>query len=282
MSEKMSPTSKPAAKPIVCMLAPNGARRGKADHPCLPLTPAETAAAAKVAQAAGACALHLHVRDADGGHTLSPARYGQAIDVIDSACGPDMLIQITTEAVGVYEAEQQIEVIYETRPAAVSLAVRELARARQRDLSELDRWMRAHGVLPQWIIYDLADLKTYRRWVRQGVLCGAAYPVLFVLGAYDPPVSATVDMLPPFLESLDAISSWMVCAFGANEALVMEAAAKRGGHIRVGFENNLWRADGEAAADNAELAAAAVAAAKRQGREPATAAQTRQILTPAW
>ena len=52
------------------MVAPNGARRGKADHASLPLTLAETLATARACHAAGADALHLHVRDEAGAHSL--------------------------------------------------------------------------------------------------------------------------------------------------------------------------------------------------------------------
>ena len=204
---------------------------------------------------------------------------------IAALCGDDLLVQITTEAAGRYGTKSQFDVIYEIRPQAASLAVREFARASQHDITKLDRWMRDHNVLPQWIVYDMDDLNLYRDWVRDGGLSGAAYPVLFVLGAYDPPTDATAEMLPPFLAYREAISHWMVCAFGPNESAILEEAAKKGGHIRVGFENNLCRPPdmgGGPAADNAELVAAAVAAARRHGREPATPRQTRQLLTPQW
>ena len=44
-------------------VAPNGARRTKADHPRLPMTPAEIAREAAAAREAGAAMLHLHIRD---------------------------------------------------------------------------------------------------------------------------------------------------------------------------------------------------------------------------
>ena len=44
------------------MVAPNGARRDKADHPALPLTIEETVAAAQASFAAGAQALHAQER----------------------------------------------------------------------------------------------------------------------------------------------------------------------------------------------------------------------------
>jgi 3-keto-5-aminohexanoate cleavage enzyme len=44
-----------------------------------------------------------------------------------------------------------------------------------------------------------------------------------------------------------------VCAFGRREAACVVAAALLGGHIRVGFENNLLLPDGTLAGSNADL-----------------------------
>ncbi len=52
--------------PVVIAVAPNGARKSKADHPRLPLTPSELAECAQDCLDAGASMLHLHVRDAAG------------------------------------------------------------------------------------------------------------------------------------------------------------------------------------------------------------------------
>ena len=54
-------------RPLI-MAAPNGTRRVKADHPAIPITIFETVATAMACRAAGADALHLHVRDASGHH----------------------------------------------------------------------------------------------------------------------------------------------------------------------------------------------------------------------
>ena len=51
-------------------VAPNGGRRSKADHPALPLTVPELVRTAAECLAAGAAMLHLHIRDAQGGHLL--------------------------------------------------------------------------------------------------------------------------------------------------------------------------------------------------------------------
>jgi uncharacterized protein (DUF849 family) len=82
------------------MVAPNGARKTKADHPALPIGPAELAATAAACRDAGAAAIHLHVRDEAGGHSLDAGRYREATAEVRAAIGEAMIVQITTEAVG--------------------------------------------------------------------------------------------------------------------------------------------------------------------------------------
>lgn len=86
--------------PLVLTVAPNGARRGKADHPNLPLTPEEIAREAARCCEAGATMLHLHVRTQDGRHTIDPALYREATLAIRRTVGERMVVQIATEAVG--------------------------------------------------------------------------------------------------------------------------------------------------------------------------------------
>src|SRR5215468_5583934 len=66
----------------VCL---NGGR-GRADHPAVPLTPAELAASAVAAVAAGATAVHLHPRRADGGESLLPSDVAAAVTAVRQAC----------------------------------------------------------------------------------------------------------------------------------------------------------------------------------------------------
>lgn len=61
------------------MVAPTGARRGKADHPALPVSIPEIVATAVACFAAGARAIHAHVRDAGGLHSLDPGLYRELL-----------------------------------------------------------------------------------------------------------------------------------------------------------------------------------------------------------
>ena len=78
----------------------------------------------------------------------------------------------------------------------------------------------------------------------------------------------------PFLAAHDADCPWALCAFGRREGACVLTAAGLGGHVRVGFENNLRLADGRLAASNAELVA------QVDGRRPAcSAAKIADIAT---
>ena len=267
---------------MVIMVAPNGARRSSRDHAAIPLTPDELAETAEACLNAGACAMHLHVRDDEGGHTLDPDRYRAALEAIRSRVGMRLLLQVTTEAVGLYSAEEQMTVVRELVPEAVSLAVRELARAGEEAIAELDRWMREQGVLPQWILYSTEDQALLNDWIRRDVLSASSYPVLFVLGKYKPHVDATPEMLEGF-HGMQREKCWMACAFGPAEGRIMQSVADLGGHARVGFENNLVGQDGRLAPDNASLVRSLVACIETaKVRRPASADDAREILRPGW
>ena len=61
------------------MVAPNGARKLKKDHPAVPLTISEIVVSAKSCNKAGAGAIHFHVRDKDGQHVLDSGLYKEAL-----------------------------------------------------------------------------------------------------------------------------------------------------------------------------------------------------------
>jgi uncharacterized protein (DUF849 family) len=88
--------------PAVICVAPNGARRTPADHAALPVTPSQIAREANACAEAGASVIHLHVRDDAGRHSLDAQRYRDAMGAIRQAVGERLLVQATTEAVGIY------------------------------------------------------------------------------------------------------------------------------------------------------------------------------------
>ena len=112
------------------MVAPNGARRTKTDHPAIPVTIPETVETAKLCAAAGAGAMHLHVRDSEQRHVLDAGLYREALAELGMAV-PEMHFQITTEAVGRYRPEDMRQLAYDVMPPGISIGVLEMMPGRQ-------------------------------------------------------------------------------------------------------------------------------------------------------
>jgi len=70
-------------------------RRTPADHPAVPVTPPQLAAAAAGAVGAGAEAVHLHPRAANGRESLVAADVGAAVAAVRAAC-PGTPVGVTT------------------------------------------------------------------------------------------------------------------------------------------------------------------------------------------
>ncbi len=270
--------------PLILTVAPNGARKTQADHPAVPITPAEIAATAAAAQAAGASMIHLHVRDADLKHSLDVGAYREATAAVRDAVGDKMVIQVTSEAVGIFTPQQQMAMVRDLQPEAVSLAIRELVpEGGEDEAREFLAWMVGAGILPQYILYAAEDVGRFGKLQAEGVIPPGPAFLLFVLGRYTPGQRSVPNDLLPFLSAIEAWPEaarlpWAICAFGPKETACVTAAATLGGHARVGFENNLFLPSGAQARDNAELVAAGAAAAAAFGRPLADAATARRLM----
>lgn len=245
-----------ALQPLLITVAPNGARRTKADHDGLPLTAREIAETASDCVAAGAAMIHLHVRDREGRHTLDADAYREAIDAVRERVGDGIVIQITTEAVGVYKPREQFAVVREIEPEAVSLAIKEVVPpGGENEAGDFCVWAAEKGVFLQWILYSQADVVRYKSLQDAGVILRDNDFLLFVLGRYATGGVSDPRDLIPFLAEIDRSAPWAVSAFGGSEYVCAGAGLMLGGHVRVGFENNLHLKDGTLANDNASLVA---------------------------
>jgi uncharacterized protein (DUF849 family) len=265
---------------VMIMAAPNGGRRGKADHPAIPLTPAELAPDVAACAAAGAAAVHLHVRDTHGNHSLDPDLYREMLGVVRAAV-PDIVIQVTTEALGRYMPAEQMETVRALRPAAASLALRELIpdASAEAEARAFFAWMLEAGVAPQIILYAPDEVTRCRDLVARGVIPFAAPFLLFVLGRYTAGQQSDPADLDPFVAALgDARFPWAMCAFGRREAACAVAAARLGGHVRIGFENNLHLPDGSLAPGNAATITAAATLLRDAGFGLMSAADARHLM----
>lgn len=266
--------------PLILTVAPNGAHKSKHAHPDLPITPTEIARTAAECAAAGAAMIHLHVRDAEGQHSLDVDLYRAAIDAVKHAVGDDLIIQVTSEAGGKYRPPQQMDTIRALRPESASLAIREIVpdAASEPAAAEFLQWVVSENVIPQFILYSAEDVERYRDLRLRAIVPPGPHPVLFVLGRYSANQTSDPNDLLPFLNVWNDDGPWSVCAFGPREHACGIAAAALGGHVRVGFENNLYLKDGTLATNNAALVTQLSDAANALGRPLADADTARKML----
>jgi uncharacterized protein (DUF849 family) len=271
-------------KPVLIMVAPTGARRSKLDHPQLPMTAPEIGRTARACADAGAGAIHVHVRDADGRHTLDTGLYREADAHIRALCADELAIQVTSESAGVFDYDVQDGLVRSLRPDAISIAPRELFAQRTDQALHTLQWAREAGVAVQFILYDQKDVNEFAAMVKSRQLPQwNELQILLVVGRYgdqgDSTRQAFSDLYAGFEQSgLASSSVWSVCAFGKGEMACLEMAMTRGGHIRVGFENSIVDCDGNIARDNADQVAKAAAMASRLGRPLLKGKEARALL----
>ncbi len=244
------------------MVAPNGTRLTKTDHPALPVTIPEIVACAVACHEAGADGLHAHVRDSSGRHVLDAGLYAELLAELSHQT-PRLRVQVTTEAAGQYRPDEQRKLVTTLRPPMVSIALREIT-------AEPDHEVTRHffafcadaGIAVQHILYDEGDVKHLRGLVAQNVVPEGELQVLHVLGRYASGQIATpADLDAPLAVqlALGLVADWAVCAFGPQETDCLCAALRKGGKVRIGFENNFAMRDGSIARNNAQRVAEIVA-----------------------
>lgn len=273
---------KRATEPLVIMVAPNGARRTKFDHPALPITASELADTAKACRNAGTAAIHLHVRNAHGFHSLDKERYVEAIKAILDKT-PETLIQVTTEAAGIFDVEQQEKLLTALKPQFASLSIREICRNGSDKARQVLSYAGFSGIGLQYILYDNADIELLAEFREKGWLHTNSQPaVITVAGRYSATQDSRIEDIEAFHDHLAKHGlnggRWMACAFGSGEITCLRRTIELGGHVRVGFENAITDPHGRLAKDNAERVELVASVARNVGRELASPLEAKGII----
>ena len=244
----------------------------------MPMSARELAECAAGLPDLGVSVLHLHVRDREGRHTLDADTYRAAMRSIAERTGHALIVQVTTEAVGRYSAGEQMAVVRELRPEAVSLALRELCpdAAAEPVAADFFAWLAAERIWAQYILHSIDDLRRFEAMRRRGMFADDHPSCLLVLGRYGEQRQGDPSDLDALLASVAPGIPWSVCCFGPRENEAARSALDKGGHVRLGFENNLLLADGRHAPDNAALITQFTATLVGSARRPATADEVRR------
>lgn len=266
------------AKTIITV-APVGAEATREGNPNLPLTPEEIVQATVEAWQEGASIVHLHVRDSRGEPSHDKEIFRKVIAGIKKTC--DIIIQVSTgggvgmspeERSGPLELEPEMatlttgtvnfgpDVFMNPYPLIVAFAGR----------------MKERGIKPEIEVFDNGMLDTALVLVKKGIISLPLHFdfVLGVPGAMAP----TARNLVHLVDGIPEGCTWSVAGIGRHELSLGTMALAMGGHVRVGFEDNLYYEKGAPAKSNAQLVERIARLGRELGRPPATPTEARQIL----
>ena len=270
--------------PLILTAAITGAETTRIDQPNLPITPEEQAAEAKACYKAGARVIHLHVRDDDGNPTQSMKRFQDSIEAIRAA-EPELIIQISTGgAVG--EAFEKRLAPLSLHPDMGTLNAGTLNFGNDifinhpADIVKLAEAFKQYNVVPEVEVYESGMIDYIGRLVKKGIITHTPLHVQFVLGVPGG-MSGTPKNVLYMKEHLAEIipgATWAVAGIGRYHIQASLTAIVSGGHIRAGFEDNIFYHKGVLADSNAQLIARLARIAEEIGRPLATPDQTRKIL----
>lgn len=218
-------------------------------HPALPITPDELATAARSARAAGADAIHLHVRDASGAESLAGGDVAATLTAVRTAC-PQTPIGVSTGAWVVPDPAARLRAIeaWHVLPDFASVNFHE---ARACEVAEL---LLSRGVGVEAGLWHLAAADLL---VASGL---APRCVRLLIEPMQPDVESALANATAMAAALDRArvdSARLLHGTGPTAWPLLRAAAARGFAARVGLEDVFELPDGAVAADNAALVTAA-------------------------
>lgn len=268
---------------LIITAALTGSRPTKAMNPAVPYAPAEIAAEAVACARAGAAVVHIHVRDPlTGAPSSDPALFAEVVTRIRAEC--DVLINLTTSGLHI---EGEDVVARRLAPVALqpelcsldigSVNFRDRLFANPPDWGETAaRAMQAAGVKPEIEVFDVGHIHQARHLIERGLIDPPPYFQLCM--GVDWGIPATAENLLFMQRQLPPGAVWSVLGVGRAQLPMITLGILLGGHIRVGFEDNLYLRKGVPAPGNAAFVEMAVNLAHQLQREVATPAEARAIL----
>ena len=265
--------------------------------PNIPVTPKEIADSAIECHREGASIVHIHVRSPK---TKKPSMkcslYAEVVDHIRREC--DMILNLTTgigarivmteeEKEEAGEAlfttpQRRTEHIVQLKPEMCSLDVGTMNFGTwifanpYPVVREMAAIVRDAGVKPELEVFDVGHVEIARRLIKEGLVHLPAHfqCCMGVPGG----VPATPKNLLHMVETIPEGSTWSVLGLGAAQFPMASLAMVLGGHVRVGFEDNLYLSKGVLAESNAQFVRKVAEMARMLERELASPDEAREIL----
>lgn len=264
---------------LIITAALTGAEVTKEQQPNLPVSPDEIAEAAYEAYKAGVSIVHVHARDKDGTPTQDYEVYKEIKEKIESKC--PVIFQPSTGGATWHSPEERLQPV-ELKPEMATLSAgtcnfgADVFMNSQEYMEKFAKRMKELNVKPEIEVFEKGMINNAIALAKKG-LVNTPMHFDFVMGVPGAITGEIRDLLY-LVESIPQGSTWTVAGIGRHETTLATMAIMMGGHVRVGFEDNIYYKKGELAKSNAQLVERIVRIAKELGREIATPDEAREIL----
>jgi len=277
---------------LIITVATTGAFQGKEANPNLPEQPEEIAKATYDSWNEGASIVHIHARERGTNKPTSDPEILREVDQRIREKNCDIIIQHSTASdyIPRLGADKRIKAI-EMNPEMASLDItipRMITFGGKESiyittLPEIEygaKVMLDKGIKPELEIFNPVVMEDVYYLIEKGLLT-KPYWLSFVMGmrrinrAYMP---YSAKLLMQLIDALPNDSMFTVMGVGTDELPATTQSILLGGHLRVGFEDNIYYKKGQLAESNAQLVARAARIGRELGCEIASPAEARQML----
>ncbi len=268
-----------AANPLIITCAVVGAELTKKDTPYLPVTPDRIVKSAQDAVNAGASIIHLHVRNDQGKPTQNVDLFRDITKQIKE--NSNCIIQYSTGgAIGTQVGKRCAPLKLKPDMASLSMGTmnfgQDIFENSEDTIRTISRAIKKQKIMPELEIFDAGMMDNLTRFLKKKWF-PKKFHVNFVLGVPGG-MSGDLENLIWLSNRLKPGQTWSVSGIGKYQLPLTTHAIAMGGHVRVGFEDNIFYRKGELASTNARFVKRVKRIAIELERPIATAQQAREIL----
>lgn len=267
---------------LIITTAISGAEVTKEHNPNVPYTVEEYVAEARRAVDAGSSLIHLHVRYDDGTPTQDKERFRVIMDAIRAEC-PEVILQPSTGGAVGMSNDDRLQPT-ELRPEMATLDCGtlnfggdEVFENTENTIIYFGKRMIELGIKPELEVFDKSMIEMALRLQRKGYILEPMH-FDFVMGV-NGGIGGDIRDFTFLRGSIPAGATYTVAGVGRYEFPLAALAIIDGGHVRVGFEDNVYLSRGVLAKSNGELVEKVVKMAELFGRQVASPAEARKILS---
>jgi len=254
-------------KLVITAAVTGGEYVSKATTPYVPSSVDEIVEEVARSAEAGASVVHLHAKDPNTGEAWSGDPnpiLGEYIEHIRERV--DVVINVSTGGGRVGNPPEKWDELVRARcrlgAEMMSLNMGTMNRWAEHPtgpiflntVEMIERWcgyMAEAGVKPEHEVYDTGMINTCRQLAEKKIVPEPLHIQFVMVGRTG--ILPTPKGLLYCLDQIPRNWTWSVCALGRNEIPMAAVAMTLGGHVRVGFEDNVFIRRGVLARSNAEL-----------------------------